>query len=464
MSAETPLPHLRALASGLSPQGHVTVEIGDTTAYTPALGRVTIGRDVAQANDPAPALGALAHELGHALITRYTLFRAPLVERRIWWFALNAVEDPRVHLFLRRRFPGVGPWLRGLFDLHTPPLPGEIVSDLEGFLLAAAACDRHPEIPFLETLPAARTAFARTAAERAAYAATLPLSDLTPPEAIATRYCDEVVARLSAIAPPLPMPGEAEAGVRLSALLACDLFQTAIWPEVRGLMRLDTERVGAALQRDETLRREAEEAPPGTAKAAALARQALSQAAVGVPGLSAELNRLARRLLTAHWQRVSPAWADLPAAGPRPRRRRASALHMPFDPRTMTAIDAALSPDDAEFERPAGRVCRSNPAAHADFSAFAAAPAGRLVPRPSVRAARRSAPRDLAQGHRGTNRPRVDATHAAKGCKDRNPVARRFERQHAGRQGRRGDGRDADVRRGVVARRRRLLGSLRLSG
>jgi hypothetical protein len=103
------LPRLNALVAGLALRGPITVVCGSETAYSPKERKIIISRKYLE-GDPEAALGAAAHEVGHELITRYHLLAEEKGEHQsLWRLALNAAEDPRVHVFLFNRTPGVRP-------------------------------------------------------------------------------------------------------------------------------------------------------------------------------------------------------------------------------------------------------------------------------------------------------------------------------------------------------------------
>ncbi|MGO8954967.1 MAG: hypothetical protein ACLPWS_01105 [Rhodomicrobium sp.] len=297
---------LESLAAALIPGGGVSVALGSTTAYAPGERRITIEHGLL-AHDEAVALGAVSHEIGHALITRYQHYPAPAgTERGLWLLACNAAEDPRVHVFLKRRLPGIQPWLRALFDVEPPPPKGEIVSELVGFLSAMAMEDRYAGLPFLETLPGARSAFRRTAAARRRYATTLPPADLCAEPGAPARWRENPADR-SPVAPAISAGSAAiEAGVRHAARAALKVFRTNIWPEILRLIESDTDHVAGVLDQDEDLRRLASCPGLEDSAAASLAVEAMLRRREGGES-SEEARTLARRLLEAHWALIQPS-------------------------------------------------------------------------------------------------------------------------------------------------------------
>lgn len=298
------LARLRGVASGLVlDPNRLRVEIGQATAYRPADGTITIAAGLFLA-DPAAALGGAAHEIGHALVSAYHLVEDETGREAIRGLALNAAEDPRVHAFLRRRTPGVGAWLEALFALDPRPGPGAITSELLGFLGAMASADRGYEPAWLGALPCAAAALDRTREARAAYAHTLPADDFTAPPGAAARYQAEVAPRLSAGAPTLPAPADAQVAARLAAFAAYDIFRARIWPEVVALARIDEARVARALARDPDLRKRAEAAAGRQAKAVRCALKALGAAGRdgGADRPDPAAAKLAGQLMDAFWQ------------------------------------------------------------------------------------------------------------------------------------------------------------------
>lgn len=277
MSEERALGLLRALCCGLAEGGIAVVADDRRTAFEPGRKRIMVARRFLSADTPV-AIGALLHEVGHVLVTRYNLFAEPQgVFQGLWWRAQNALEESRVHHFLRRRLPGVGCYLDPLFAMDGPPDRDTLESDLVAFLAATATWDRHPSLPFLEGFPAAAAAFHQTEPARMTYTRTLPPPDLLPMPDLAQRYGQFVVPALKAEDLEEVVPLEAE--VRCVAACALQVFRVEIWPEMLLLAARDHARIVQSLTDDPDLRSALRAAECDGSKAvkggAELARRAL---------------------------------------------------------------------------------------------------------------------------------------------------------------------------------------------
>jgi hypothetical protein len=279
MSEARVLGLLRALCSGLTPGGIEVVADDQRTAFVPKRKCIMVARRFLAAETPV-GIGALLHEVGHVLVTRYHLFAEPPdVPQALWWQALNAVEETRVHRFLRRRLPGVGGYLDALFAMDEAPGPEAFESDLVVFLAAAAAWDRHPSLPFLAGFPAAEAAFRRTEPARSSYTRRLPPPDLMPLPNLDQRYERLVLPALDA---PVLVAADSrsvvplEAEVRCAALAALRVFGEGIWPEIMALAARDQARIARSVADDPDLRLAAERDDAGAVREhAALARRVL---------------------------------------------------------------------------------------------------------------------------------------------------------------------------------------------
>jgi Mg-chelatase subunit ChlD len=274
---------LRALCAGLSPHGIEVLPDDTRTAFMPRRNRILVSRRFLAADTPV-AIGALLHEVGHALVTRYDRFDLPEKgNEALWRDGLNAVEENRVHSFLRRRLPGVGRYLEALFAMDEVPVEDHFESDLLAFLGATAVWDRYQSLPFLAHRPVAAAVFARTGAARRRYSATLPPSDFAPRPDLARRYVRDVAPSLIGDDDASIAPGEAE--ILCAAAAALTVFQNEIWPEIEKLAACDQTRIAASLRNNPHLREEAEPAVEAR-QGAPLAARALrmTPAATGEAG------------------------------------------------------------------------------------------------------------------------------------------------------------------------------------
>jgi hypothetical protein len=272
MSAGPALGLLRALCAGLSPTGIEVVADDSRTAFMPARNRIMVARRFLAADTPV-AIGALMHEVGHALVTRYDRFAEPAgAPTALWRQALNAVEESRVHRFLRERLPGVRRYLEALFAMDTVPEADEFESDLVVFLAATATWDRYPSLPFIDAFPSAAAAFRETMPARMRYTQALPPANMVARPDVAIRYERDVVPALRAGGTASVAPLEAE--ILCAAAAALRIFVAEIWPVILKLAERDQSRIARALAENPALHAAAESTIDGST-GAALARQAL---------------------------------------------------------------------------------------------------------------------------------------------------------------------------------------------
>ena len=316
MSETKALELLRALCGALTSGGIEVIADDQRTAFTPATKTLMVARRFLAAETPV-AIGALCHEVGHVLVTRYNLFTLPGdAPPSLWWQALNAVEETRVHCFLRRRLPGTRSYLDALFGMDDPPDAEDVESEAVALLGAAATWDRHPSLPFLAGFPAAADAFYCTRLARERYARTLPPRDLEPLANLGQRYAKLVAPALAAEASDAF--AEVEAEVRCSAALALTLFRTEIWPVITGLAERDKARIAWSLREHPDLLAGAEraierdEARPGCDLARRALRGWIRSHGMGTaPGPPADpyLGKLAEELFRRYLEGLPPAEA-----------------------------------------------------------------------------------------------------------------------------------------------------------
>ncbi|HME26187.1 MAG TPA: hypothetical protein VKI44_33475 [Acetobacteraceae bacterium] len=304
---------LRALCRAIAPGGIEVIADEQRTAFAPESRTLMVARRFLSAETPV-AIGALCHEVGHVLVTRYNLFVPPSdAPRTLWFQALNAVEETRVHGFLRTRLPGTQTYLDALFAVDDPPDVEELESEAVAFLAATAMWDRHPSLPFIAAFPGAAKAFRRTQTARLRYARTLPPGDLVPLPNLFDRYQTLVRHRLAAEASDGVVPLEAE--VRCAAAAALNIFNGQIWPEVLSLAARDTSRIAWSLENDPELRDGAQHAiERGEERVARdLARRALractqDRGITVVPDMPADtpLHKLATELFRRYLEGLPP--------------------------------------------------------------------------------------------------------------------------------------------------------------
>lgn len=108
-----PLEVLARIASGLCRDARISrVELApdDRWSFAPATRTLRVGASTLATGGIEVCAGILAHEVGHAFLSRYHLLprKLPGALAGRW---LNAIEDPRVEAWMAARYPGVGAWL-----------------------------------------------------------------------------------------------------------------------------------------------------------------------------------------------------------------------------------------------------------------------------------------------------------------------------------------------------------------
>ena len=141
---------LRALAAGLCADRGVRVMLGRAWCYHGDSHTIEVPEHQLEELGPIACAGIIAHEVGHAWLSRYHAFAPTGVIPTATMLALNAMEDGRVERWMIGRYPGVARWLG---KAHADPgeEPG---TPLLTFLLA---CVRAGEL----ALPVALNALTR---------------------------------------------------------------------------------------------------------------------------------------------------------------------------------------------------------------------------------------------------------------------------------------------------------------
>lgn len=250
------------IAGGLCREAHIArVEPSPdgTWSWNPHTRVLRVGARALAEAGPEACAGIVAHEVGHAHISRspgpWALQTArgwaiPEAVAAQWW---NAIEDPRVEAWIARRFPGVQRWLtrastEALRRLLAPPLLryqqwalGTCIDDApEGERLLAAMA---PEV---------RSALVATRAARRAYR-----EDFLPPtrsdHSDGSRDLRERAA-LRVADPRLPAGvSSQERLIHLLALQAGDHAVQRVFPAALALFDADVEELASVLQGDPTL-------------------------------------------------------------------------------------------------------------------------------------------------------------------------------------------------------------------
>ena len=168
---------LRLLASGLCHDAAIRVEETESHwAWSPADRTILVARDDLQRRGIHVCAGIIAHEVGHALISRYVLFDHRLPGTLPVNLLLNAVEDPRAELFMAGRYPGTRAWTAEACRQMAPPSPAGIdtlsMPLIAQFMLVAAG--NHHDAWTVPThawvAPPVRDALAATVDARRSYA------------------------------------------------------------------------------------------------------------------------------------------------------------------------------------------------------------------------------------------------------------------------------------------------------
>src|SRR5262249_4799305 len=153
-------------------------------------------------------------------ISRYLSFSVPFAPTSIVRFILNAIEDPRVNTWVRRRYPGTAPWLQRVADLDMQTVESSPMPSILRFGYEAAReewrgwAPANPE----DGVPGdVVQALAETREARRQYAEILPPPDLNfamMGAGLAQRYREEVWPHLTRNALRV-LPSPREQGVRL---------------------------------------------------------------------------------------------------------------------------------------------------------------------------------------------------------------------------------------------------------
>ena len=174
MTTARELRDLSSLAVALCQDARITLEVrGRDWAWEASRRVLIVPSDAVASYGGEACAGIVAHEVGHAFLSRYLEFRE-LVEEDAWLerMAMNALEDPRVERWMMRRYPGVRVWLaatRGADDgsgvawLPTMQLltafvrEGWLLDEVEDAEVQAATCKRGYEAEVCVRLDATRS-------------------------------------------------------------------------------------------------------------------------------------------------------------------------------------------------------------------------------------------------------------------------------------------------------------------
>ncbi len=327
-----PLRALQGLATGLCRQADIRIEAAEDAWYWDP-GRRVIGVHVEafEALGLEAVAGIVAHECGHVMITRGGLPPQPALPARFLARVHNALEDPRVEVYVGQLFPGALPWMdESEARLRTPSTTHR--TWVQQFLTgvthrAAAIAGRLPPGPvcepvadlLLQTLPARRAILATT------------------PIGTSSAWRRIVDGRVEIV-----QTESHENAVNAAVDSVRDRIVTEVLPAVQQLMQHDLDWLLSHYQEDqETWIRDALEAGrdcTGTAKAPEEARRAALDILTGERGKTPRLTaRALRRRPTLARRRGGPGrrLRPPPATGygdPALARRLAHALAPVFAP------------------------------------------------------------------------------------------------------------------------------------
>lgn len=259
---------LNALAAGLCYDAQIQVEatLTDQWAYDPVRRVIQVSAGDLAARGTGYCAGILAHEAGHALISRYSLFTPPeplpvaqhsgLTERALLQL-LNAIEDPRVECWMAQRYPGCRDWFAEV-DRATVLQPEPLPAGLPDFLRFALECAREWALnwqaaaPAFAVPPVIAAALTATRTDRRRYAEdTLPptsldANDLDP--AWFETYPQQIWPRLLGPIRIRTWPSRWEQGVQHHAWQASELAHRQIVPIALQLLAGDVQRLAAGLR------------------------------------------------------------------------------------------------------------------------------------------------------------------------------------------------------------------------
>jgi Mg-chelatase subunit ChlD len=244
---------LHSLAAGLCQDVDLRLERGPGWAFSPALRTLYVPDDALERFGVDGCAGVVAHEVGHALLSRYTEFRdvpeSDILVRNV----LNALEDPRVEEWMGRRYPGARLWLDRLHA--TQPDVYHWIPTIQlmlAFVREGWWHGRGQEAPAsaLSYAPEVGAALERTRAARRAY-----VRDFLPDVNLQGAPADVLALHEASCSPQL-LPHasrwpstQAEAWVRVLARRAVEVALESVVPEVRACFESDARTIAGALAR-----------------------------------------------------------------------------------------------------------------------------------------------------------------------------------------------------------------------
>lgn len=231
---------LERLAAGLCAASDILIEVSDRDwAWSPEKKTIRVARDDLHILGPEACAGIVAHEVGHAEISRYLLLESALAVRfprpELAPLFFNAIEDPRAEAYMLRKFPGVRRWFvvadQAMNSQRSGPFPRCL-----SFLLEASRATRLGfELPSRQAPIAPETleALRNTLPARRRYAEGF----LPPADSQASSYETEVVPLLEQ--GQVACQSRAEQGIQVLSARAARHAVSEILPDFLHLWGLD---------------------------------------------------------------------------------------------------------------------------------------------------------------------------------------------------------------------------------
>ncbi len=248
---------LASLAAGLCQDADIALARGALWAWDPTTRTLLVPDDALDRYGIDGCAGVVAHEVGHALISRYGEFVDRPAPEHLARETLNALEDPRVEEWMSRRYPGARAWIDRAHE--TNPDPAHAIPHIQ-LLLAVVregrylGRDQEPPPTSVEYPARVVAALERTRAARRAYVRDhlpSPSLDDAPLHALAEheKHC---APHLADHAGRWPASSE-EAWIRVLARRAFELAAAEVIPELFAVFRADADHLANAIDHDGTL-------------------------------------------------------------------------------------------------------------------------------------------------------------------------------------------------------------------
>lgn len=246
---------LASLAAGLCQDADIRLEVSPANiwAWDPIRRVIIVSGTDLEKGGPEFCAGVLAHEVSHYYITRYNWFSVSFASFPILRFLLNAIEDPRVNTWIRRRYPGTSPWLQVVADtdMKQPHLQAMPAVLRFGFEAAREEWLGWQPAYSVTPLPAeVAQALDETRDARRAFAEILPPANLDPsvygPD-LPNRYRQEVWPALAHDV-ARGLPSLREQAIRLSVRDSLKLAEEKILPVARRLLKDDIDKIAEYLR------------------------------------------------------------------------------------------------------------------------------------------------------------------------------------------------------------------------